>query len=171
MVPADQAGFRAVHRHFGRTKDVILTTSEVRERLRELQRKAGYLQRQLEDLENRARLIELVDELSKRKALLEDSIKRLQIRNEQLRHAQAQRLARAYTLIADEIRKLLHNDLPRELTFEKARNIEFDFVTNKISVDGETYFSASSRVILKSSFSWVSWLRLKSHFSDIPVFA
>jgi hypothetical protein len=129
-----------------------LPSTEVRERLRELQRKAGYLQRQLEDLENRTRLIELVDELSKRKAALEDSIRRLQTRNEQLRHAQAQRLARAYTLIADEIRKLLHNDLPRELSFEKARNIEFDFVTNKISVDGETYFSASSRVILKSSF-------------------
>ena len=81
-----------------------------------------------------------------------NSIKRLQTRNEQLRHAQAQRLARAYTLIADEIRTLLHNDLPRELAFEKSRSIEFDFVANKISVDGETYFSASSRVILKSSF-------------------
>ena len=49
-----------------------LPSSEIRERLRELQRRAGYLERQLEDLENRARLIELVDELSRRKALLEE---------------------------------------------------------------------------------------------------
>ena len=110
------------------------------------------MDRQFEDLENKAKLVELVDELSRKKNELNDTIARLRTRNEQLRHSQQQRLSRAYTLIADEIRKLLHNDLRRQDAFEKARSIEFDFVSNAITVDGQSYFSASSRVILKSSF-------------------
>ncbi len=65
---------------------------------------------------------------------------------------QQRRLERAYTEIADEVRTLLHNDLRRQDTFETAQSIQFDFAANKISVDGHSYFSASSRVILKSSF-------------------
>jgi len=42
--------------------------------------------------------------------------------------------------------------LRRQDSFENAQNISFDFRDNKISVDGHTYFSASSRVVLKSGF-------------------
>lgn len=72
--------------------------------------------------------------------------------NESIKLSQEQALARAYTAIADEIRLLLRNDLKRQDSFEDPKSIEFDFGKNKISVDGNTYFSASSRVILKSSF-------------------
>ncbi|GLS44198.1 hypothetical protein [Methylobacterium brachythecii] len=37
-------------------------------------------------------------------------------------------------------------------TFEDAKFVKFSFKQDSISVDGETYFSASSRAILKSSF-------------------
>ena len=59
---------------------------------------------------------------------------------------------RAYAAISDEVRILLHNDLRRQESFEVAKSIQFDFGDNSITVDGESYFSASSRVILKSSF-------------------
>ena len=36
--------------------------------------------------------------------------------------------------------------------FETAKSVQFDFGANRITVDGHSYFSASSRVILKSSF-------------------
>lgn len=66
--------------------------------------------------------------------------------------AEEMRLSRAYDSIANEIRWLVHNDLRRQDSFENAREIQFDFGANHISVDGQRYFSASSRVILKSSF-------------------
>lgn len=129
-----------------------LPSSEARVRLRELQRKSGYIDRQVEDLNEKARIIQMIDELSARKNELNDAIGKLRTENERLRSSQQKRLERAYTSIADEVRTLLHNDLRRQDTFETAQSIQFDFGTNRISVDGHSYFSASSRVILKSSF-------------------
>jgi hypothetical protein len=129
-----------------------LPSSESREKLRELHRQSGYLQRQLEDLNEKAKLIRLIDDISLRKNELNDQIGRLKTQNERLRSSQKKRLERAYTIISDEIRTLLHNDLRRQDSFETADNIQFDFAANRISVDGHSYFSASSRVILKSSF-------------------
>jgi hypothetical protein len=129
-----------------------LPSSEARERLRTLQRQSGYIDRQVEDLNEKARIIQLIDEIATRKNALNDELGRLRTQNEQLRFSQQNRLERAYTEIADEVRTLLHNDLRRQDSFETAQNIQFDFSTNRISVDGHSYFSASSRVILKSSF-------------------
>lgn len=129
-----------------------LPSSELRDTLRRLHHQAGYLERQSEDVAEKARIIVLIDQLNGRKNLLNDAINRLKGENEALRAEQQVRLSRAYTLIADEVRTLLRNDLRRQDSFESAQNIDFDFRDNKISVDGHTYFSASARVILKSSF-------------------
>ena len=129
-----------------------LPSSEAREQLRKLHRQSGYLERQIEDLNQKADIVRLIDEITARRGELNEAITRLKSENERLRASQEKRLSLAYTLIADEIRTLLHNDLRRQDTFETAQSIQFDFVTNKISVDVHSYFSASSRVILKSSF-------------------
>ena len=126
--------------------------SETRQKLRELHHHAGYLQREQEDLERRARIVERIEELSAKKASLNDAIEKLRIENEKLLHGQEGRYIKARTAIADEVRKLLHNDLPRQAEFGKANEIQFDFARNIIRVDGHTYFSASSRAVLKSSF-------------------
>jgi hypothetical protein len=129
-----------------------LPSTETRDRVRTLHRQAGYLERQIENLEERARAVEFMDQLSRQKEKLNAEITRLKSQNEAMRASQKERLSRAYTAIADEIRTLLRNDLRRQDSFEDPKSIEFDFGANRISVDGQTYFSASSRVILKSSF-------------------
>jgi hypothetical protein len=129
-----------------------LPSSGARDRLRELNRQAGYLERQVEDLNEKSHIIQLIDELSTEKNELNDSITRLKTENDRLRASQQRRIEQAYTLIADEVRYLLHHDLRRQDSFESAKRVDFDFAANRISVDGHSYFSASSRVILKSSF-------------------
>jgi len=57
-----------------------------------------------------------------------------------------------YTLIADEVLDLLRRDLRRQDIFEDPQKVTFTFGDNAIFVDDESYFSASSRAILKSSF-------------------
>ncbi len=148
-----------------------LPSSELQDALRELHRKSGYLERQIEDLENKASIVQLVDQLSKQKASLNQKISRLKSDNEARHASQQKRLSIAYTSIADEIRKLLRNDLRRQDSFENPKSIEFDFGANTISVDGQSYFSASSRVILKSSF-FVGFLAaaLKEDFFRHPRF-
>ena len=129
-----------------------LPSSDLQDALRELHRQSGYLDREIEDLENKASIIQLLDQLSKKKSELNAEITTLRSDNEIRHNEQKKRLARAYTLISDEVRTLLHKDLRRQDTFERAQNIQFDFGANSITVDGQSYFSASSRAILKSSF-------------------
>ncbi len=62
------------------------------------------------------------------------------------------RLTQAYNEIAERTRDFLRRDLPRQEAFQDARSISFSFGGDKISVNGESYFSASSLVILKNSF-------------------
>jgi hypothetical protein len=129
-----------------------LPSTESRDRLRELLRQAGYLDRQLEDLNEKGRLIQMIDQIAARKNALSDQITRLKTDNERLRTQQEKRIQHAYTMIASEVRTLLRNDLRRQDSFEKADKISFVFADNRISVDDHPYVSASSRVILKSSF-------------------
>lgn len=129
-----------------------LPSTDARDRLRALHREAGYLEHQLEELERRRATIEKLHQLSQRKEELNQSVTRLQSRNEALRVAQEGRLKLAYTAVAEEIADLLRHDLRRQDAFEDPKRVEFDFSMNRITVDGQSYFSASSRVVLKTSF-------------------
>lgn len=48
--------------------------------------------------------------------------------------------------------KIIHADLDHEEAFNNAKNIEFDFGEDRVSVDNRVLFSASSMVYLKNSF-------------------
>jgi hypothetical protein len=129
-----------------------LPSTEAQVHLRLLQRQSGYLDRQLEDLDRKAELIDLIEKISARKNSLNAEISSIRTRNEALKAAQQRRLSQARTLIAEEIKNLLKNDLRRQDSFENPQTVDVDFGANKITVDGHSYFSASSRVILRSSF-------------------
>jgi hypothetical protein len=129
-----------------------LPSTELRNRLKEFERRLGYLDKSIDDLEEKKSLASLIGDLSAEKADLLSKVEALKDQNSGLRASQETRLSQAYSAIADQVRYLLKNDLRREEAFELANNIQIDFVGNKIAVDGQRYFSASSRVILKSSF-------------------
>lgn len=129
-----------------------LPSSAEREKLRELHRRYGYIERQIDDLVRKAELAKTVRELSEKKDALNSEIARLKSANDTLRAQQGQRLAIAQTKISDEVKNLLRQDLRRQDIFEDPKNVSFTFSDNRLTVDDENYFSASSRAILKSSF-------------------
>ena len=130
-----------------------LPSTEIQDRLRRLQRQAGYLDRQVEDLEQRAKAIALVSSLSARREELGAETGRLRAAIDSARAAQQGRFEKARELIASEVLDLVRHDLRREEAFENPREVTFDFAANRIRVDGQSYFSASSRAVLKSSFA------------------
>jgi hypothetical protein len=129
-----------------------IPSSAEQERLRAIHRRSGYIDRQIEDLEQKAKLAETIRQLSSEKESLNSEISRLKTQNDALRAQQAERLSIAVTRISEEIKKLLQQDLRRQDIFEDPKSVSFTFGDNKILVDDENYFSASSRAILKSSF-------------------
>ncbi|RON95438.1 hypothetical protein BK672_10970 [Pseudomonas fluorescens] len=127
-------------------------STENQQLLRELQRKLGYIDRMIEDFDQKSKMAGVISSLSQRKTELQLRIISLDEENLGLRRAQQDRLNRAYLLISEEVKHLLHNDLRRQDSFENAKGLSFSFEKNRLTVDGESYFSASSRAILKSSF-------------------
>ena len=133
-------------------RTVKTPSSEARERLRVLQRQAGYIDRQLEDIFEKQKLAGTLSMLIERKADLNSTISKLRDRNKIISASLENRLSVAYTEVENEMLGLLHNDIPREDTFINAKSVQFDFSANRLGVDNESYFSASSRVILRNSF-------------------
>ncbi|WP_081762654.1 AAA family ATPase [Xanthobacter sp. 126] len=129
-----------------------LPSGSARAELRKLTREAGYLDRQAEDLEQKAALAKEIEKLSSEKESLNAEIASLRNRNERISFTLEKRRELAYNLIDREVVGLLKGDLRRQDAFIDAKHVQFDFALNSISVDGTKYFSASSRVILKSSF-------------------
>ncbi|NTF08896.1 hypothetical protein G6L37_22460 [Agrobacterium rubi] len=127
-------------------------TSDARQHLRTLQRSAGYIDRQMEDLEGKKKLSAAFEKLAARKAEISGKINTLSTRNDLLRTALANRLDVAYASVERQVLDILHKDLPREQAFIDAKSVQFDFASNKLGVDNQSYFSASSRVILRNSF-------------------
>jgi uncharacterized CHY-type Zn-finger protein len=129
-----------------------LPSTELRAKARELYGRAGYLERQIEDLGQKAALIERIDSLSRARANLQAEIGTLSeyIDGSELRLKA--HLSRAYSLISSNTVRFLRADLLRQDTFAKADSISFSFGDDRLSVNGESFFSASSMVYLRNSF-------------------
>lgn len=127
-------------------------TSEQELYISDLYRRLGYLERRDEDLVEKAKIIEVISSLSSQKSELNSRISQLKNDAQRMALEQEERLREAYFDISENVRSLIARDLPRQDSFENPKKVAFSFSDNKISVDGHTYFSASSRAILKSAF-------------------
>lgn len=127
-------------------------TSKAREEIRELQRKLGYIDKSVEDVEAQVKLANKIGDLSARKAQLDQEIQELAVRISALQLSQTGRLRAAKDSIEKNIIEILRGDLARQDSFENPEHVRFSFGKNSITVDDHTYFSASSRVVLKTAF-------------------
>ncbi|MEE2943810.1 MAG: AAA family ATPase [Pseudomonadota bacterium] len=130
----------------------VLPTSKVREQIRELHRKLGYIDKSIEDTDEQLKLANRIGDLSARKASLDAELKDLDARIEALKRGQTERLRTARGAIERKTIGMLKGDLKRQDSFEDPQHVDFSFAKNSITVDQHTYFSASSRVVLKTSF-------------------
>lgn len=126
--------------------------SESRQKLKELHRALGYIDRQIEDINSKMELAKRIDTLKQKKFELNDEIERLKTYIDSLLARLGLQINKARVLIEKQVIVFLKNDLSRQDAFENPESVEFSFSKNEITVDGQTYFSASSRVILKNSF-------------------
>lgn len=127
-------------------------STELRTSAKKLHRKAGSLEQELVNLSEKEVLIGRIDELSKRKAGLRTEIERLTDLISAKRKEQKDKISEAYTKISDNTRGILQQDIDRQNTFQDAHNVVFSFGDNRLSVNNESFFSASSMVFFKNSF-------------------
>ena len=128
-----------------------IPTSKAREEIRELQRKLGYTDKSIEDIERQVRLANKIGDLSEKKAKLDEEIQALGARISTLQLGQTDRLRTAKASIERNIIKILRGDLKRQ-DLRRPQTCRFSFAKNSVTVDDHTYFFASSRVVLKTAF-------------------
>lgn len=135
---------------FDEMSGTAVTSTEVA--LGELNRMIGYYDRLLEELEHRDQLASRISQISERQAQLAAEVASLEDEVTTRRAAQESVRQDVYRSIQDTVLDILREDLPREVAFENARQVDFDFATNRLTVDGCSTFAASSNVYLKNAF-------------------
>lgn len=132
------------------SSEKVVTESE--QRIASINQKIGYLDRQIEDVNEKGKIIQRVDMLSEKKADLSSVISKLsdEIQAKQ-KHLSATRQT-VYTAISDTVKVILKKDLPREYDFANCDSVLFSFKDDKLRVNGASLFSASSMVVLKNAF-------------------
>ena len=130
----------------------VTTRSE--QGLRDLNRRAGYIDRQIEDLDRQISLARSLDSLTERRAQLTEEITRLRDEKSKLDSYRNRRERDSRQAIARKTADLLNGDLPREAEFETAteNDVQFSFGDSAVMVSGRQNFAASSMVVLRNSF-------------------
>jgi len=112
----------------------------------------GELNQRLRQLAEYHRLAEVLEDLQlqrsgfeAKKSYLQDQIAKLQGQNDVSKKI-------AKDVISESLIYLLKNDLPRQDEFIDAQGVDWNFLKNRVSVNGQTQFSESSMVILRHSF-------------------
>jgi hypothetical protein len=121
----------------------------------ELSRKVGFIDSQLESLQKRLELAKKIQAASDAKEDLNTRVTRLKAEIEAILRAQGKRKLEAYTLISNETKALLDQDLQEHSDFGEVDNVSFEFSGDWIAINGEKNRagSASGMVILKNSFA------------------
>ncbi|WP_299918165.1 hypothetical protein [uncultured Roseobacter sp.] len=141
----EQAG-----RHY--TVSLRSPTTELRTKLRSLNREAGYAQRELEELAGRKSVIAELQEAQQQRDDLQKKIDGVKAIIETSEKRDRNQISQARRSIELEVLDFLRRDLERQSTFMNADSVNFDFDGDRINVNGESFFSASSMVYLRNSF-------------------
>jgi hypothetical protein len=123
----------------------------------------GGVEKQIEFLTMQLKGIDLLDQLKKELAELQNTIELLALT---INQREMQQQANKEKAISDINRKsiyILHNDLERQKEFKVARQVEIDFFGDAMSLDGNFNFSASSNTYLKNA------IRFAIFFSSLDV--
>ncbi|MCF8089746.1 MAG: AAA family ATPase [Desulfotignum sp.] len=135
-----------------RYNSFVETSDPITAELKDALTRVGQNDKTLENLRDKQKLIQTIDDLSQEKSKIARNISSL---SDQIERREKNREMRWQTLqkrISDLTIEILRNDIPSEETFANATDFEFDFAKNKLVVDGRTKFSASSVCYLKSAF-------------------
>jgi len=127
-------------------------TTSLRSELRDLNRQSGYKHRQLEEISSKRNIVEETKLLESQRNQLVSEIETLSAGIESEKRRNIDRKSHARGIIENVVLDFLHRDLERQSTFKLADRVSFDFEGDRLAVNDESFFSASSMVYLRNSF-------------------
>lgn len=98
------------------------------------------------------KLANLLEQQNTKLGQVESELEWIRGRIEAVNQSQEDRRKIAYLSVVDNLKKILKEDLSRQSEFAKANEIDIDFAANRLTIDGQSQFSASSMVFLRHGF-------------------
>ena len=131
-------------------KTFINTLNPVEAQTKILLSKIGYFDRAIEGAHEKEKLALTIDDLSSRKAKLNEEMSLIETKIEQLESLRESKRASVYTAVSENTLSLLKGDVGNE--FNDTEYVTFDFAKNYVEVDNKSKLAASSVAYLKNSF-------------------
>jgi hypothetical protein len=154
---------------YDRILESVATSEE--SHLQDLYERVGYLNRQIEDIEEKMTLFRKLENLKDQRGSLVSDIEDLEDERDLLEERRDRRRAGAYSEIQSLLREYLARDLDREAQFEDPNEISFDFGEDEVRVNDRTNYAASSMVYLKNAFHLALFMAsCKNDFFRYPRF-
>jgi hypothetical protein len=128
--------------------------SKFETRIADTSRRIGYLDHEIEQLQQRETLAKEIAQLSEEKGSLNAQISGMQDKIKASEAAQKKRRNIAYTAVSDNTKRLLSQDLEEHSDFGEVNSITFSFAEDWVAINDNKnrVRSASGMVILKNSF-------------------
>ncbi|WP_188262863.1 AAA family ATPase [Azospirillum tabaci] len=144
--------YRNAYSAYSITRQSVTTSRDTA--LADLSRQVGYLDSEIEVLQQRLELAKEISRVSSIKDNLNSRIGKLKNSISSIIFAQGKRKAIAYTLVSERAKRILNQDLQEHSDFGKIDHVSFSFAEDWIAINGEKNVSrsASGMVVLKNSF-------------------
>ena len=120
--------------------------------MEKISREIGRAEQEIKHMGELMKLAELLNSNNEKAGKIEADLAWVRGRIDAVKREQTDRRQKAYLAVADNLKKLLRDDLERQSEFVSADSIDIDFAANRITIDGHQQFSASSMVYLRHSF-------------------
>ncbi|WP_148561240.1 ATP-binding protein [Burkholderia plantarii] len=149
-LPAVEKELKALEAEYRSSQSQWRSPHEIQ--LESIARQIGSKEQELKNSLELKKLADLLEALGKQLSEVEARLEFTRGRIEAVARQQQSRREHAYLSVADNLKMILKEDLLRQAEFANAEEIDIDFAANRLMIDRQRQFSASSMVFLRHGF-------------------
>jgi hypothetical protein len=120
--------------------------------IQQLSKEIGGKEQEIKNAFELKKLADLLEKLNTQLGAAEARSEYIKGRIDAVKRYQDSLRQKAYLAVVEKLRAILSQDLARQEEFAQATKIDIDFAANKLIIDGQAQFSASSMVFLRHAF-------------------
>ena len=146
-----EVNITAIRKHYD---SLAQGPSSIDQLLKEIYTKIGYTEKKIEDIQEKRRLSERIEALDNEIAEIKSQIERITFKISSVTALRATRKQQVEELLSSLTLHILHKDIKSDDNVERASAIEFDFLKDRLILDGSitARLSASTTAFMKSAF-------------------
>jgi hypothetical protein len=149
-IPSAEARHKSLEAEFKRNQSQWRSPDQIL--MQSLSKEIGGKEQEIKNVLELKKLSDLLEKLGEKLGEVESRLEWTRGRIDAVTREQTGRRNEAYLSVAEHLKIILKEDLFREAEFDQAKEIVIDFAANRLSVNGQTHFSASSMVFLRHAF-------------------